>query len=305
MQLVRRPLARLARRRGRNDPDPDFSTYADAGFKTSAAFTVNDGYKRLIAQMSDGTTTGCSTDAFSVRPAPSTRCPAALPAPTKAGAQFTITATPKNPSNTTITSATGSPILDNTKAPVAGGNQTLLAAVVECGRQLRHVHLQRRRHLHLAANAIYDRQFGNAAGEAQDRPTAIATRDSDVAVRAQRLLRLLRRVVHQRYAVGVDSSGKYGCDIGSCGVVERRALLSGSLRNVAGDDAGVLRQRVQLHGAAVLDDAHRLGPDHGEGARGRADLRDRPRPAVIQHRLLAPGTVWFGAQNGTGSTAST
>lgn len=42
-------------------------TSLDAGFKQSANFTV-PAYSNLIVQMSDGTTTGCSTDAFSVRP---------------------------------------------------------------------------------------------------------------------------------------------------------------------------------------------------------------------------------------------
>ncbi|VVC85298.1 DUF6701 domain-containing protein [Sideroxydans sp. CL21] len=46
---------------------PMIFTSSDAGFKQSANFTV-PAYSNLIVQMSDGTTTGCSTDAFSVRP---------------------------------------------------------------------------------------------------------------------------------------------------------------------------------------------------------------------------------------------
>lgn len=41
----------------------------DSGKKQSANFTLNTAYKNLAAIMSDGTTTACSTDAFSVRPA--------------------------------------------------------------------------------------------------------------------------------------------------------------------------------------------------------------------------------------------
>ena len=43
-------------------------TAADTGFKTSGDFSVNAAYSRLIARISDGTTTGCSVDAFAVRP---------------------------------------------------------------------------------------------------------------------------------------------------------------------------------------------------------------------------------------------
>ncbi|MBI3545385.1 MAG: hypothetical protein HY081_02135 [Gammaproteobacteria bacterium] len=41
---------------------------ADSGKKQSANFTLNTAYKNLAAIISDGTTTACSTDAFSVRP---------------------------------------------------------------------------------------------------------------------------------------------------------------------------------------------------------------------------------------------
>jgi len=40
----------------------------DSGKKQSANFTLNSAYKNLAAIMGDGTTTACSTDAFSVRP---------------------------------------------------------------------------------------------------------------------------------------------------------------------------------------------------------------------------------------------
>lgn len=43
-------------------------TSSDSGKKQSADFTLNTAYQNLVAIMSDGTTTACSTDAFSVRP---------------------------------------------------------------------------------------------------------------------------------------------------------------------------------------------------------------------------------------------
>ncbi|WP_153108775.1 DUF6701 domain-containing protein [Propionivibrio limicola] len=41
---------------------------SNAGQKTSGDFTLNTAYKNLVAIISDGTTTACSTDSFSVRP---------------------------------------------------------------------------------------------------------------------------------------------------------------------------------------------------------------------------------------------
>jgi MSHA biogenesis protein MshQ len=41
---------------------------ANTGFKASSTFNIASAYTRLIARASDGTASGCSTDAFSVRP---------------------------------------------------------------------------------------------------------------------------------------------------------------------------------------------------------------------------------------------
>lgn len=41
---------------------------ADSGQKQSPNFTINSAYQKLVAIISDGTTTACSTDSFSVRP---------------------------------------------------------------------------------------------------------------------------------------------------------------------------------------------------------------------------------------------
>ena len=65
-------------------------TSTDKGQKQSAGFTVNSAYQKLVAVISDGTTTGCSTDAFSVRP------------------QSVASVTS---SNATYTTTTGTPIL--------------------------------------------------------------------------------------------------------------------------------------------------------------------------------------------------
>ncbi len=40
----------------------------DKGQKQSPSFTINSAYQKLVAVISDGTTTACSTDSFSVRP---------------------------------------------------------------------------------------------------------------------------------------------------------------------------------------------------------------------------------------------
>ena len=187
---------------------------ANSGFKASGAFTVNGGYTRLIAQMSDGSTTGCSTDAFSVRPA-LYALTSNVAAPTKAGTQFTITATPKNPSNTTITSATGAPTLDNTKAPVAGGNQTLLQQSWNTGASFGTFIYNDVGTFNLAANAVYDRQFGNAAGQAQDQTNGDCNPGSGSPYAPNTCYGYSGASCTNATPWAVDASGKYGCDIGS------------------------------------------------------------------------------------------
>ena len=192
-------------------------TPANAGFKTSAAFTVPNGYKRVIAQMNDGTTTGCSTDAFSVRPAyyalSTTTVP---PTATKAGASFTITATPKNPSNTTITGATGLPVLDNTKAPTAGGNQTLLMQSWNAGALFGTFIYNDVGSFILPADAIYDVQFGNGTGEAQDRTNGDCNPGTGTSPYVPNICYGYSGASCTNATPwSPDSSGKYSCDIGS------------------------------------------------------------------------------------------
>src|SRR5262249_13037933 len=186
---------------------------ADAGFKTSPAFTVNGGYKRLIAQINDGSATACSTDAFSVRPA-FYALTSSVAAPTRAGAQFTITATPKNPSNATISGTAGAPTLDNSKAPGAGGNQTLLQQSWNNGASLRTFIFNHVGTFTLSANAIYDPQFGNAAGEAQDQINGDCTPGSGSPYAPNVCYGYSGASCTNASPWTVDSSGKYGCDIG-------------------------------------------------------------------------------------------
>lgn len=189
-------------------------TAADGGFKASPAFTVNGAYTRLIAQISDGTTTGCSTDSFSVRPA-FYSLSTSVAAPTKAGSQFTITATPANASGTTITGATGSPTLDATKAPVAGGNQTLLLQSWNAGAGFGTFIYNDVGTFSLPANAIYDRQFGNNTGESQDQTNGDCNPGSGTPYVPLTCYGYSGASCTNATPFAPDASGKYGCDVGS------------------------------------------------------------------------------------------
>ena len=190
-------------------------TAADAGFKTSANFTVSDAYKRLIVQMSDGTTTGCSTDAFSVRPAYYTLT-SSVSTPTKAGTSFTITATPRDVNNASLTQATGAPTLDSTKAPTAGGNQTLLLQSWNAGAAFGSFIYNDVGSFTLPVNAIYDAQFGNAAGEAQDRTNGDCNPGTGASPYVPNICYGYSGVTcNNTSPFNPDSSGKYSCDIGS------------------------------------------------------------------------------------------
>jgi MSHA biogenesis protein MshQ len=190
-------------------------TAADAGFKTSANFTVADAYKRLIAQMSDGTTTGCSTDAFSVRPAYYTLT-SSVSTPTKAGTSFTITATPRDVNNASLTQATGAPTLDSTKAPTAGGNQTLLLQSWNTGAAFGSFIYNDVGSFTLPVNAIYDAQFGNAAGEAQDRTNGDCNPGTGASPYVPNICYGYSGASCTNATPwNPDASGKYSCDIGS------------------------------------------------------------------------------------------
>ena len=70
-------------------------------------------------------------------------------------------------------------------------------------------------------------------------------------------------------------------------LAQLRPLLPGPLRGLARRDAGMLGRRVQLHGAAVLDDLRGLRLHADQGARRRADLRDCAGAAVVHRGLHA------------------
>jgi MSHA biogenesis protein MshQ len=177
-------------------------TSGDAGFKTSGNFTVANAYKRLIAQISDGTTTGCSVDAFSVRPA-DYALTSSVAAPTKAGTTFTITATARDINGIALAGATtGAPTLDNTKAPTANGTQTLLLQSWNAGATSGTFIYNDVGSFSLPANAIYDTQYGNASGEAQDRTNGDCNPGSGSPYVPST-------------SNTIDASGKFGCDIGS------------------------------------------------------------------------------------------
>lgn len=111
--------------------DLGFST-SDAGFKiTDSAFNISTAYQNVIVRMSDGKTTGCSTDSFSIRPWFFTSLAARqgvkdldsvdgvtiVPAPTRtpifvAGSRFTLTAKAVNGANTVVASYVGKPTIN-------------------------------------------------------------------------------------------------------------------------------------------------------------------------------------------------
>ncbi len=200
-------------------------TSGDAGFKTSADFTfsVPGVYKRLIAQISDGTTTGCSVDAFAVRPASYALTSSAAPT-TKAGASFTITATPQNISNGALTGAHR--VSHARQHQGAGGvrHADAVPAILESRGDVRHVHLQRRRHFQLAGQcdlrrAVRQRQRRGAGSDQRRLQSGVgyALRSGDQ--QHGRFRRQVRLRYRQRR------------------LAQLRALLPRPLRSVAGGDA--------------------------------------------------------------------
>ncbi|HTS53251.1 MAG TPA: DUF6701 domain-containing protein, partial [Burkholderiales bacterium] len=279
-------------------------TAADAGFKASPAFTVPNGYKRVIAQVVDASTApatkGCSTDAFSVRPA-YYALSASIPPPaaTKAGTSFTITATPKNTGGATVTGATGSPVLDSTKAPAPGGNQTLLMQSWTAAALSGTFIYNDVGNFTLPVNAVYDTQFGNAAGEAEDQTNGDCNPGSGSPYVPNACAAYPPSGCA---ALTLDAAGKYSCDIGS----------------------------------ATLPSTGRFYPDHYEASlvmtpgcstdvftyMGQPFAMTSSSAGAMQVKALAAGqtfgsapglpsftsgysnlsTVWFGAENGVAST---
>lgn len=180
---------------------------ADAGFKTSADFTVNNAYKRLIAQVSDGTTTGCSVDAFSVRPAYYTL--SSVAAPTPAG-PFRINVTElKDAYGNTISGSVGSPRLASS---ITNPAMTSWSTGASYGT----FYFNDVGFFNLADNAIFDSQFGNASGEANDQTNGDC--NAGTAAVPNACYGYSGATCNNAAPYSPDNTGKYGCDIGSKGL---------------------------------------------------------------------------------------
>jgi MSHA biogenesis protein MshQ len=266
-------------------------TSGNAGFKTSDdfSFTVPGVYKRLIAQISDGTTTGCSVDAFAVRPASYALTSNAAPK-TKAGVAFTITATPQDSSGVQYASAaTGSPTFDNTKAPAVSGTQTLLLQSWSPGATSGTFIYNDVGTFSLPANAIYDAQYANGSGEAQDRTNGDCNPGSGSPY-------------VPATSNTVDAGGKFGCDIGS--------LASPSFGRFYPDHYEASLAATQ---ACSADGFSYMGQPFSMTSASAGSMQIKAL-AAGQTFASAPGLpsytamygfladVWFAAQNGVAST---
>lgn len=176
---------------------------ADAGFKASSNFTVSGAYPRVIAKMSDGTTTGCSIDAFSVRPAYDV--PLSVTSPTKAGV-FAISVGSKDPSGNTLTGGIGAPTLATT-AVVNLSLQSWTAGATAGTFFYNDVGT-----FNLPANALYDSQFGTASG---DQASGDCNPGSGAPYVPNTCYGYSGSTCTNATPWSPDSSGKYGCDIGS------------------------------------------------------------------------------------------
>ena len=262
---------------------------------------MNGGYTRLIAQMSDGSTTGCSTDAFSVRPA-LYALTSNVAAPTKAGTQFTITATPKNPSNTTITSATGAPTLDNTKAPVAGGNQTLLQQSWNTGASFGTFIYNDVGTFNLAANAVYDRQFGNAAGQAQDQTNGDCNPGSGSPYAPNTCYGYSGASCTNATPWGVDASGKYGCDIGSAALSNVGRFYPDHYETSLAMTQGCSANGFSYMGQPFSMTASPSGTIQVKALAAGQTYSTGPGLPSFSTGYTPISTVWFGAQNAASAT---
>lgn len=266
----------------------------DAGFKSTADFTLNSSYKRLVAQISDGTTTGCSVDAFSVRPAYYTL--SGVTTPTKAG-PFAINATMRQVNGNALTGSSGAPTL--TPAAVSNLSLTSWATGALAGTFF----YDDVGTFDLADNAIYDAQFGNAAGEAKDRDNGDCNQGSvsGSAYVPNTCYGYSGGACTNASPYSPDGSGKYSCDIGS-------HALSGvgrfypdhyeaSVAMAEGCEAGgftYMGQPFNMSDAAtsgpVQIKALAFGKTFADAALSKYTGGYTPR-----------ASVWFGAQNGAGS----
>jgi MSHA biogenesis protein MshQ len=282
-------------------------TAADAGFKATNDFTVSGGYKRVIAQVTDSTSaptvTGCSVDAFSIRPAYYSLT-SSVSSATKAGAAFTITAGLRDVNGNTISGTPGQPTLDASKAPAAGGNQTLLLQSWNTGAAAGSFIYNDVGSFSLPANAIYDAQFGNAAGEAQDRLSGHCLPGTSGAQYVPNICYgYTGATCNNASPWAAATGGKYACDIGSQ-----------ALNNVGRFYPDHYEASVALTPGCGADGFTYMGQPFSIFRSGGGAIQVKAL-AAGQTFATAPGlpsfstgysplsSVWFGAQNGVGSSA--
>lgn len=89
----------------------------DKGFKLSPIFNVASAYQNVIVRIKDGTTTGCSTDSFAIRPS-------SLTSVTAKSGTTTLVASSNGVSTTTTVAAGANFTLTTTASPAANYNGT-------------------------------------------------------------------------------------------------------------------------------------------------------------------------------------
>src|SRR4029077_9669790 len=104
----------------------------------------------------------------------------------------------------------------STKAPTAGGNQTLLLQSWNTGAAFGSFIYNDVGSFTLPVNAIYDAQFGNAAGEAQDRTNGDCNPGTGASPYVPNICYGYPGASCTNATPwNPDASGKYSCDIGS------------------------------------------------------------------------------------------
>lgn len=270
---------------------------ADKGFKSTADFTLDKPYKRLIAritQTSGGkTTVGCSVDGFAVRPA--YYALSSVNTKTRAG-PFVINAAMKQVNGTTVTGSSGAP----TMTPEVVPNLSLISW--PAGGLAGDFFYDDVGTINLPKDAIYDAQFGNAAGEARDQDAGDCNPGSvsDSVYTPNTCYGYSGGACNVAVSKTPDSAGKYGCDIGgsalsagpfypdhyeasvtmvpACGT--GGFTYMGQPFSMTDADGGRIRIKALASGKTFADDA--LPSYTGSGS--------------------TFAKVWFGARNGAGST---
>ncbi|MEO8627477.1 MAG: DUF6701 domain-containing protein [Betaproteobacteria bacterium] len=276
-------------------------TAADGGFKTSPALAVNGGYKRLIARVSDGTTVGCSTDAFSVRPA-AFALSNDLSGTKKAGASFNIIASPLNNFLSGTSSGVGAPTLDNAKAPAAGGNQTLLLQTWNTGATSGSFIYNDVGSFTLPKDAIYDRQFGNTAGEAQDQTNGDCNPGSGTPYSANTCYGYSGGTCTNATPYAADAAGKYGCDIGSIASTSMGRFFPDHYEASVAMTQGCSADAFSYMGQPFAMTGTSTSAMQVKALAAGQTFATGPGLPSYTGSYSPRATVWFGAQNGAAST---